>query len=30
MNEDGFKFNKSDNDVWLVDNVPVKYFKNLI
>lgn len=27
MYEDGFDFYKSDNGVWLVDHVPVKYFK---
>ena len=25
MNTDGFKFFKSENDVWLTDNVPAKY-----
>ena len=30
MYEDGYKFYKSKNDVWLVDNVPIKYFKEII
>jgi len=25
MHQDGFAFYKSDNDVWLVESVPVKY-----
>ena len=31
MYEDGYKFYLSENNVWLVDNVPVKYIelKNL-
>jgi putative RNA 2'-phosphotransferase len=29
MNEDGFKFYLSENDVWLTDNVPIKYIKLL-
>ena len=27
MNTDGFKFFKSENDVWLTDNVPAKYIR---
>ena len=27
MYNDGFKFYVSNNDVWLVDNVPTKYLK---
>lgn len=27
MHTDGFKFYKSENDVWLTDNVPLKYIK---
>jgi putative RNA 2'-phosphotransferase len=27
MNTDGFKFFKSENDVWLTDNVPSKYIR---
>ena len=26
MHEDGFEFFKTENDVWLVDAVPVEYF----
>lgn len=29
MLQDGFKFYRSANNVWLVDNVPVKYMKLL-
>lgn len=28
MYEDGFKFSKSEDGVWLVENVPTKYIKN--
>jgi putative RNA 2'-phosphotransferase len=27
MISDGFKFLKSDNDVWLIDSVPLKYIR---
>jgi putative RNA 2'-phosphotransferase len=30
MYEDGFEFGKSDNDVWCVDAVPIKYITNRI
>lgn len=26
MHQDGFKFYKSENNVWLTDSVPTKYF----
>ena len=27
MHEDGFEFFKTENDVWLVEQVPIKYLK---
>ena len=30
MHQDGFVFGKSDNDVWCIDHVPVKYIKSII
>jgi putative RNA 2'-phosphotransferase len=29
MNEDGYKFYLSENNIWLVDKVPAKYIENM-